>query len=67
MAGARIDDLALPLGRERTLAERDREDLVRSECVIISVRRVDDVVAAPGALIPEAIESSSRACGEFIP
>ena len=67
MAGARIDDLALALGRERALAERDHEDLVRPEFVIVCVGRVDDVIAVSGALIPETIESSFHARGELVP
>jgi len=67
MAGARIDDLALALGRERALAERDREDLVRPEfVVIVCVGRVDDVIAVSGALIPETTESSFHARGELV-
>src|SRR4030095_12152231 len=67
MAGAGVDDLALAFGRERALGERDCKDLVRPERVIVAVGRVDDVVATPGAVIPEAIESSSHALPELRP
>src|SRR5882724_6452838 len=67
MARAGVDDLALAFERERALAERDCEDLVWPERVIVAVGRVDDVVTTPDAFIPEATESRPHARGEFVP
>src|SRR5882724_7531722 len=67
MAGAGVDDLALAFEWEWALAERDCEDLVWPERVIVAVGRVDDVVTTPDAFIPEATESRPHARGEFVP
>src|SRR6266536_2873591 len=54
VAGTGVDDPALTFGRKWALAERDRVDLVRPDRVVVSVGRVDDVVAAPETFVPEA-------------
>src|SRR3989442_1126948 len=67
MPGAGVDDPPLALLRERARGERHREDLVRSEGVVVSAGPVDHVETAPGGFVPEPLEPRLRPRGQRLP
>src|SRR5256712_2632602 len=67
MTGAGIDDPFLALRRQRALAQRDGEDLIGPERLVVTPRRVENVVAMAGTLAPEPVESRFHTIGEGVP
>ena len=67
VASTGVHDLSLPIERERTLRERDGEDLIGAQRVVVPRGRVENVVAMAGALAPEPIESGLDAIGNGVP
>ncbi len=66
VAGASVNDRALPLGCQRGIGQGDGEQLVRPQAAIgTAIGRVEHVVAVAERVVPEAVEASRRSRRQF--